>query len=144
MFESGGKPRDRDRRRVRSENAFRARHVLDPRKSSRFASMSSTIASITVVRRRRRAGYDGGYATDCRIGIRLRQAAFGNLFAKCVRDALLRGVARAETGVVQLDAMAVHCGHLRDARSHRPGADDGDGGARRRRDSHRARSVSGR
>ena len=72
-------------------------------------------------------------------GIRIGagEPAFGHQLVERFRDALLRGIAGTETGVVQLDAMPVERGDLRDARAHRAGADDGDRGVRRQRGGHR-------
>ena len=98
-------------------------------KSSRLAPRSSTIASMTSC-----ATQTSGSVTT--VAIRATAASAAAALEPALRDelverfgdALLRGVARAEARVVQLDAMAVQRGDLRDARAHRAGADDGDGG----------------
>ena len=67
------------------------------------------------------------------IGLGAREAAFRHLLVERFGDAALRGVAGAEARVVQLDAMAVERGDLRDAGAHRSRADHGDDGILRQR-----------
>ena len=73
-----------------------------------------------------RQRHDGRDARQRRVGLGTREAAFRHLLVERFRDAALRGVARAEARIVQLDAMAVERRDLRDAGAHRPRADDGD------------------
>ena len=96
--------------------------------SSRFAARSSTIASIDELRDADVGQRDdGGDPADRGVGVGAREPALGDQLVERFGDAFLRGVARADARVVQLDAMAVERGDLRDAGAHRAGADDGDG-----------------
>ena len=98
-------------------------------KSSRFAARSSTIASTTSC-----ATHTSGSVTTVAIlrergiGLGPCEAAFGHLLVERFGDAALRRVAGAKPRVVQLHAMAMQRGDLRDAGAHRSRADDGDDG----------------
>ena len=143
-FNTGGERRDRDRRRVRGEDALGTDDVLDPRQELALRRevlddrLDHELRDADVGQRHHRRD-----PRDRRIGVGLREPALRRrACASDAGDALLRRIAGADARVVQLHAMAVERGDLRDAGAHRAGADDGDRGIRRNGCAHRQASAS--
>ncbi len=138
-LQPGGKRRDRQRRRVRREDAIVARHVLDPREELALRveilddRLDHQLGDAHVGQRDDRCD-----PRERRIRVGLREPALGDHSPERLGNALLRGIAGAEPRVVQLHAVAVERGDLRDARAHGARADHGDGGVRGHRSGHRA------
>ena len=129
--------RDRERRRVRCQDAFRRNNVLERRQELALGREVFDDGLDDKLRHTRvRERHDGRDPADRRIGVRLYELALRDELGEGGGDVLLGRVARAEARVVELDAMAVHRGDLGNARAHRAGADDGDGRARRQRRDH--------
>ncbi len=139
MLHSRSERGDRERRRVRREDALRSHHVLDALEELALGSeilddgLDDELRDADVGQRHHgRDPRDGGIRRGA------LQPAFRDELVERFGDALLRRVAGAEARVVQLDAMPVERGDLRDAGAHRAGADDGDGRVSGQRGSHRA------
>ena len=138
----GGERGDRERRRVGREDAFVAHDVLDAAEELALRGevfddrLDDELRDADVGQRDH-----GRDPPDRGIDIALAEPALGRLPAERFGDAALRRVAGADARVVQLHAMAVQRGDLRDARAHRAGADHGDGGARRQCGGHARRAA---
>ena len=130
----GGERRDRERRRVRREDAAVVHDVLDALDELALRGevlddrLDDELRDADVRQRD-----DGRDPAERGVGLGTREAAFRHLPVERFGDAALRGVAGTDARVVQLDAVAVERGDLRDARAHRARADDGDDGILRQR-----------
>ena len=145
MLRSGAERGDRERRRVRREDAGRLHDVLDALDELALCGevfddrLDDQLRDADVRQRD-----DGRNSGERGVGLGTREAALRHLLVERCGDAALRRVARAEPRVVQLDAMAMERGDLRDASAHCPCADDGDDGILRQRGSHAGNSVRAR
>ena len=138
MGEARGELGDRQRRRVRRQDAFGRHDVLEPREelALRRGVLDDRLDDEL---RDARVGQcdDARDSRDRGVGVALLEPPLGHELAECVGDRIPARICGAETRVMQLHLVARDSGDLRDPCTHCAGADHGDGRVGGQRGGHR-------